>query len=192
MLKIYINLTNGLEFLKFPLTRELFLLQHRYSSDPKTYFNGLRDVAFVRIQSTWCEQKRYGDIINALSDDLLMNLAIGNECYIFDASRRKRGSRALWQGVNFIRDALMFFLFGKTRKHPNGMHVDFENRIKSLNKNAVNKLKYYKKFLITSEIALNAVCAKTEHDGDYEYFKSIVISHRKDILLTETLDKKRQ
>lgn len=57
---------------------------------------------FTRIQSTACEQKRWGTILREAGYDLLFELASGNEVEIFDCSRRPREPRALWQGVPWV------------------------------------------------------------------------------------------
>ena len=80
--KIYINLTNGIEGIEI--------------------YN-ITDYSFIRIQSSHLENKRYDLMINSLSDDLLMNLAIGNNCTIIDFGANKTVSRACWQGVEFIK-----------------------------------------------------------------------------------------
>jgi len=61
---------------------------------------------FVRIQSTACEQKRWGFILAELDYSLLAALAAGVECHIYDVGARKPISRALWQGVPWILYAL--------------------------------------------------------------------------------------
>jgi len=61
--------------------------------------------AFCRIQSTHCEQKRWGDVIVGAGPDLLMRLAMGEKCVVHDVSERPRMTRALWQGVPWIRYA---------------------------------------------------------------------------------------
>ena len=81
--KLYINLTNGIEDIPF--------LSSFYS--------------FIRIQSTWCEQKEWDKILQDLDYGFLMDLAIGNKCIVIDRSKRGT-SRAIFQGLEFIKYAL--------------------------------------------------------------------------------------
>jgi hypothetical protein len=147
--KHYINLTNGIEFLD--------QLDHRTA-------------CFIRIQSTHCEQKRYEDIIMSLSDDLLMHLALGFDCVIHDASHHGE-PRALWQGVAFIKMLVRLLWFNKKTILPNGMHADFAKRIKELSDRALNRIKYYRKFLYCNDISIKCVSIETRHDGKYNIFR---------------------
>lgn len=60
------------------------------------------DARFTRIQSTACEQKRWGTILREAGYDFLYSLASGTEVEIYDCSRRPREPRALWQGLPWI------------------------------------------------------------------------------------------
>ncbi len=60
----------------------------------------------VRIPSSWCEQKRWGDILNTLPPDLWLAMAVGAPCTMHDRSERQRPSRAMWQGLSWIRYAV--------------------------------------------------------------------------------------
>ena len=80
----YLNLTNGLE----------------YMSEIKKF--GF-DFKFVRIQSTYCEQKLFDRLIQDLDYNFLFDIAQGNIIRIYDTSRNKKQSRALYQGVEFIK-----------------------------------------------------------------------------------------
>lgn len=59
----------------------------------------------IRLQSTWCEQKRWADVLWTTSPDLLYHLAIGDACVIHDQSEKPRQTRACWQGLSWIRYA---------------------------------------------------------------------------------------
>ena len=63
------------------------------------------DIRFTRIQSTACEQKRWGPMILEAGYDLLFQLALGRPVCVFDCSRRDREPRALWQGIPWIEYA---------------------------------------------------------------------------------------
>lgn len=57
---------------------------------------------YLRIQSTWCEQKRWNDILITASADLLYHLATGEHVIVHDKSEKDRVTRALWQGMAWI------------------------------------------------------------------------------------------
>jgi len=83
MTKNFYNLTNGLKF-------NDFLSPH----------------SFIRIQSTACEQRRWDFILQDLDNDFLFNLAIGTECVVYDLSENKNETRALFQGLEWIKFVL--------------------------------------------------------------------------------------
>ena len=90
MTKNFYNLTNGLEFGAF-----------------------LNPYSFIRIQSTACEQRRWDFILQDLDNDFLFNLAIGTECVVYDLSEKKEETRALYQGLEWIKFVLNRRWFGK-------------------------------------------------------------------------------
>lgn len=63
-------------------------------------------VYMVRIPSTWCEQKRWNDILVTLPPDVWMSLAVGAPCVMHDRSEKPRPTRATWQGLSWIRFAV--------------------------------------------------------------------------------------
>lgn len=76
----FLNLTRGLEC-------------RRHVVEPR----------FLRIQSTWCEQKRWADVLAAATPDLLYRWAVGDEVTVHDVSERDRVTRACWQGLVWLR-----------------------------------------------------------------------------------------
>ncbi|KAL0481810.1 farnesyl-diphosphate farnesyltransferase [Acrasis kona] len=88
----FVNLTNGIEVLQ-----HLPIKPHQ--------------VNFIRIQSTHLEQGHFKRLIDQLDDNLLMNLAIGKTCYVYDYGSRRTDkndclygvSRAVWMGIPYIR-----------------------------------------------------------------------------------------
>lgn len=85
----YINLTRGA------------LCPHLDDLDP-IY---LAMVRYVRIPSTWCEQKRWGDILTSLGADFYMDLARGVDVTVHDVSEKDRETRAMWQGLEWVEYA---------------------------------------------------------------------------------------
>ena len=88
MIVKYLNLTNGLE-----------------------YLDEIDEYKLVRIQSTICEQKNWNKLIQDLDYNFLFDLAQGNTVEIYDTSSNKKISRALYQGVEFIRYVLLRRIF---------------------------------------------------------------------------------
>jgi hypothetical protein len=58
---------------------------------------------YLRLQSTWCEAKRWDDILWTLPVGLYMSLAAGDEVVVHDQSERARATRAQWQGLSWVR-----------------------------------------------------------------------------------------
>lgn len=157
MQKIYVNLTNGIEALPV--------------------LNG--EVHFIRIQSTYCEQKRWSQLILELDYDFLMNIALGHECVIYDFGARKPVPRALYQGVEFIKYALhMRWLrqlyqpqISRSGCKENGHKCEkyFNQCYQDLSDRAKKKLDYFMPFVV-GEINIVTKSDSTIHDGDKNYY----------------------
>lgn len=135
--KHYYNLTNGLQFKKF--------------NEP---------YGFIRIQSTACEQKRWDFIIQDLDNDFLYNLAIGNTCIVYDLSEKKKKTRALYQGLEWIKYVLYRRWFNKNYipvVNGNNCQKYFSDCYLNLGKRTKTKLDYFKKFLKYDEIRIKKV-----------------------------------
>lgn len=147
--KIYLNLTNGLEALKF-----------------------FPEASFIRIQSSHVEGKAYEAIMSQLSDDFLMNLALGNNCVIIDGSVHPKGSKAIRNGLEMVLSILNHYWFDTDYKD------EFTNKVlESLRESTRNKIKYYSKFLLTKQLNVLPLSFRTNKDGDYEYYKRLCASH---------------
>jgi hypothetical protein len=84
----FVNLSNGVEAL--PLLKGL-------------------PFSFVRIQSSHFEANNFNGILGGLDSTLLMYLAMGHDCYIYDfgsRNKKRKAPRAVWYGVPFIKYAL--------------------------------------------------------------------------------------
>lgn len=153
----YLNLTNGLVF---------YDNRHSYK--------------FVRIQSSLCESKAWDKLIRDLDYNFLLDLAQGKIVYVYDASSKKKMTRALYQGLAFIEYTLNRRWFNRKAKEVkamvkgNNVSEYFEREYKSLSKDTKKKLDYVKKFLNTNKINLLPICSQTKHDGDYKYYKKIL------------------
>ena len=58
---------------------------------------------YLRIQSTWCEQKLWADVLWTLGADFYYHLARGEQIIVHDQSERRRETRACWQGLAWVR-----------------------------------------------------------------------------------------
>jgi len=158
----FINLTNGLQAIQ------------DFGLDLKT-------VHFLRIQSTWCEQHRWDDILWTLSDDFLMFVAIGTHCRIFDYGAGKDCPRAIWQGLEFIKFALFRCWYNK-EYNPQGRSRSskdyFQEAYKYLHPRVIRRLKYFTPFL-KGGINISAVTSITSRDGIKQYFKEVLDEARK-------------
>lgn len=163
----YINLTNGIEAIES---------------------HNLTEYRFIRIQSTLCEAKAWEKLILNLDDDFLMNLALGNNCVVYDFSAHKESPRAVYQGLEFVKYILNRRWFGREiRMHIRGMAVDMTfyekeyNRTIARNKDVKRKLDYFKKFLNTEILLLTSVVGKTENDGNNNFYRNIIIRENEKI-----------
>lgn len=162
MKRYYLNLTNGIEFLENP------------------DFN--KDYRFVRIQSTACERHLWDKLLSELDYNFLLDLALGNEVIICDTSAHKTISRALYQGVEFIRFVLYKVWLNKDiipYVRNQNCNDYFQAEYKKLNNKTLSKLKYLRKFLNTDELKITCISFNTKHDGDYNYYKNILIKNNK-------------
>ena len=152
----FINLTNGVQAIK-----DYNLLEYR----------------FIRLQSTACEQKRWGFILETISDDLLLRLAIGEKCIVYDYGAHKEIPRAVWQGLGWLRFALELSWLNRIYTPKGRMSTGrnyFEQKYLTLHPNVKNRLKYFKKFLNTDTLYLSSVTSFTTKDGDYEYYNNLI------------------
>ena len=152
----FINLTAGLEHLIE------YLLMH---------------FMFLRLQTTHLESGQLERFLQEVDNNLLMHLALGRKCCIFDmTSRKQKGniSRALWQGVPWITYCLERAWFKRETSYKYGMQCHFKGQYACLTKPTKNRLKYYRKFLLTDKIDLGYICEATDHDGDLEFYQGLV------------------
>lgn len=66
---------------------------------------GPSDGRVMRLQSTWCEQKEWDRILMTTSPELYFRLAQGYDIIVHDLSEKQRETRAMWQGLSWIRFA---------------------------------------------------------------------------------------
>jgi len=143
--KIYLNLTNGIEAIEY-----------------------FPNSTFIRIQSSHCESKAYNRMLMQLSDDFLMNLALGNRVVVIDGSVNPRHPKSLRCGLKVIKAVLRWIWF----KEP--IVDEFHRGVyKKLDQVTRTKLKYFRKFLQTDKLRLLALSFQTKRNGDYRYYSGM-------------------
>ena len=124
----------------------------------------LKDYRYIHIQSTWCEQKRWADILMTLSDDFLMNVALGHRCIIYDYGARKKIPRAVWQGLEWVKFVLHRVWHGKTYEVEGRLNKSaqqyFEEQYKLLPEKVKNRIKYFKKYTV-GKISIESITEAT-------------------------------
>lgn len=154
----YINLTNGIEAIE----------KHN-----------LKDYRFIRIQSTSCEQKRWDYILLTLSDDFLINLALGNKCFVYDFGANKKCPRAIYQGLEFIKLVLYKRWFDRDYDFEicTNMNRDkkyYIGKMRNLDRGTKRKVDYFKKFLMTDKLNIETIFSSTDKDNNNEYYFNIL------------------
>lgn len=153
--KYFVNLTNGIEAIP--------QIEGEY--------------AFIRIQSTACEQKRWDFLLQDLDYNFLMALALGHHVVIYDFGANKPVPRAIYQGVEFIKYVLNRRWFGRETKaivRGNDATRYFAQVYEQLEERTKRKLDYFRKFLMTDQLHIEVRTAATVHDGDYEWYRKVL------------------
>ena len=154
MTKRYLNLTNGIE---------------EMGANPFYHY------CYVRIQSTLCEQKQWGKILRELDYNFLMDIALGNHVVVIDFSQQKKVSRALFQGLEWIKYCLTRRWFGiipeKVFVKSYNVSNYFNQEYMKLTGDDFKKIDYISKFVITDIVSVRSNCFKTIHDGDSAFYK---------------------
>ena len=154
--KYFINLTNGIEYL--PIIYD-------------------KDYSFIRIQSTALEQHLWSNIILDLDYNFLMSLAVGENCVVVDYGANKEVPRAIYQGIPFLKYVLNRRWFGlETNAFVKGQNCRkyFSECYEKLSDKAKKKLDYFKPFLMTNVIDIWAIAQSTTHDGNKEFYSSVL------------------
>lgn len=155
--KIYLNLTNGIEYLNNSL---------------------INNVEYIRISSTDLEQCNYNKLLTDLDYNFLFNLAIGKPILIIDYSSKKIMSRALYQGVPFLECVISKVWFDKEIPEiyigKTNVVNYFKEQFKNIDKNNLYKIKYFKKLLSCNSLNISVYCNKSHFDNKYELFKNII------------------
>lgn len=158
--KHFINLTNGIEVLN--------------STCPPD----ISEISFIRILSSRCEARKWDTLLMDLDNNFLMYLALGYTCIIYDYSSHKKVPRACYQGMEWIKYALNRNWFKQNNDayiHKHNCREYFDRCYNNLLSPTRRKLRYFKKFLNTSKLNLLWLCNPTKNDGNYDYYKKILL-----------------
>jgi hypothetical protein len=156
--KFYINLTTGIEgLIDLPLNPQ--------------------EISFTRIQSTHCERMKLEQILDTLSSDLLLNLAIGTTCIVIDYGAKSHTSKVTRTALEWIR----YYL---TREWLNKEFVPFinqknlteifEKNYQEISKSTKKKIAYFEKYVSTNKIRLIGFSKSTLNDSNLEFYKQII------------------
>ncbi len=140
--------------------------------------------AFIRLTSTALEQEDWLRIFGSeVSDDLLMWLAVGERCVLYDRGTHRKNSKTVYLGAPVIRHVLasVWGLATPAQVLGPGPRTDQEvcDRTTIAGRalaavtapsraagEVLRRLRYYRRFLHTTEIRLTGSSLATEHDGD--------------------------
>lgn len=122
----------------------------------------------IRLQSTWCEQKRWNDILTHLGADLYYNLAIGRTCIVHDVSEKDRETRACWQGLAWVRFVTQQLWYGEAepvfvRRGFNATDY-FTEQLRCLDERTVRAVTYFRQFTGQERGTLNS-CYQEAQSG---------------------------
>ena len=139
--KHYINLTNGIEWIP--------RLQVPYS--------------FCRITSTDIEKGNWVAVLRDLDADLLLNLALGHTCHVYDCGTRRVMSKTITKGLPYILSSLHNIW--------NGFDIVADTADKREMK---RKLRYFNRYYRNTPIQMVGHCFATDNDGDREYYTDLL------------------
>lgn len=156
--KIFINLTNGIEAIP-------------------DIINVTNDINFIRIQSSHCERRKFNQILQDVDNNILMYLALGYECIVYDFAANSEVSKAVYTGLEWIRFVLYKRWFNiEYIPYIKGKKVKtfFDKYYKEIDYKLKRKIDYYKKYLNTNIVKLTGISKQTINDNKPEYFKNIL------------------
>lgn len=170
--RYFINLTNGIEAIDV-------LRKRGVTMDQINYF---------RLQSTHCESRNYQAILENLDNNMLMSLALGYIVVLFDygcrgskvEDHRDGIPRSYWWGVEWITYCLNHFwdlqegIEDPPMVRGCNTRQAFEEQVKALPKDLRRRLKYFRPFLRSNRIHLYPVYAKTDKDGEKEFYAGLL------------------
>ncbi len=167
MLKLY-NLSSGLEFAQdgiMDLSSDGFGW-HLLRKNIDTF-------SYCRVQSTACEQKRFGHVLLTFPTEAYYRLALGEDVMVYDCGARKPIPRAIWQGLAWIQYCCYRSWRGivapyyKVCRASTLIDVtgDFDRRYRMETK-ALNELRYYKKLAASHKNGIGNLVGISCAEGD--------------------------
>ncbi len=145
-MKHYCNLSNGLEW-------------------TNVVFDG-----FVRLQSTWLEQKRWSLVIEQLDYGFLLDVG-GCGVIVYDKSSYREISRACWQGLAWVRyccERAWLDVASRVVGRCAGCDKYFAEQYRLLSCVAKGKLEYIKRIASPSSVIIDYRCSTGVLDGNYK------------------------
>jgi hypothetical protein len=137
---------------------------------------GLTDYRFIRLQSTACEQKRWEEILNTLSDDFMVAAALGNNCIVYDYGANKEVPRAVWQGMEWVKFALLkrwhditYLPLGRAKT----CGTYFAEVFASLDKKTKARLDYFGKY-VSGPLHISSKTTATDKDSNYSWYVDVL------------------
>jgi hypothetical protein len=141
----FLNLTDGLEWI--PLL-------------------GDNPYQFLRIESTSIEKNDWMGLLLNLDHNLLINLAIGNKCIVYDCGTRRPISKTISKGIPYIKSFLTDMWISK-------INFRAETKLKQLVK---KKIQYYNRYLATEEVNIIGRSMMTTNNGNKDYYREILLN----------------
>ena len=145
----------------------------------------VEQINFVRLQSTHCENRDHCGVLESLDNNLLINLALGFDCRIYDFGSRAQPfvPRALWWGMEWSRYTLCRAWkleppVPYLRGHKVQDYFEQEYRQIQSNQKLYRRLKYYRTF-VTDDcvVLLRGVYARTLIDGKKELHRDMLLAY---------------
>eukprot|EP00931_Biecheleriopsis_adriatica_P056115 TRINITY_DN33257_c0_g1_i1.p1 TRINITY_DN33257_c0_g1~~TRINITY_DN33257_c0_g1_i1.p1 ORF type:complete len:330 (-),score=54.82 TRINITY_DN33257_c0_g1_i1:13-1002(-) len=176
--KHFINLSNGVEAIKDLIAAGV---------DPES-------LCFCRFQSTFCEKRNFLGLLDNVDHHMLLHLALGYECRVYDLGSRGnrwlveetgKGERvyvprAIWMGLEWIR-----YVLSRSWRLPEktpmvkGRNVlaQFEQLWREVPMAMRTRFKYYRKVLTPElqELKLYGYYSKAKHDGQPEVHRDMLL-----------------
>lgn len=133
----YVNLTAGLEA----------IIQGKIPEEAQT--------RFIHLRSSHLEAQAFTKFFDSIPDDLLLNLALGNVCFIVDSSTNNSGlSKVHRIGIPLIKLALNFLWFGKIELQERLYHKHQFKALSEMSEEFETRAKYFRSFLKTNNIKI--------------------------------------
>ena len=158
----WVNLTNGIEALAL-----------KHIPDPR----------FLHLRSSHCEAGRWDLVMASVPDEMLLRLALGETCVVHDYGARKEVPRSIWQGLEFVKYVLyrrwldiIYQPVGRAASSGGYFSWNYHQVLDNAPKKQLKRrLDYFIDYLATESINLTAESSGTHHDGNKEFYRSVLL-----------------